>query len=135
MSKINFFGVLTILLLALFSVNSQTAQCTSANSKDLSQYSGRFQLPDGSLLVLREAEGELTARPIFWTSIQVLQRKDGDRFGIEGRDDRKIEFTRDDKGCVSAVTIEGFGADGTFPKAGEEKTPVELLMEGVEGGA
>ncbi len=130
MSKIKFFGALIILLLGFISVSSQTAQCAFTNSKDISQYTGRFQLPDGSLLVLTTIDGELTARPIFWTSIQVLQRKEGDKFGIEGRDDRRIEFTRDDKGCINAVTIAGFGADGTFPKAGEGKTPVELLMEG-----
>jgi hypothetical protein len=130
MSKINVSGVLVILLLAFISVNSQTAQCTSVNSKDLSQYTGRFLLPDSSLLVLATTDGELTARPIFWTSIQVLQRKEGDKFGIEGRDDRRIEFTRDDKGCINAVITRGFGADGTFPKAGEGKMPVELLMEG-----
>ncbi len=136
MSSIKILGLLGILFLSFIPVNSQTRGCgPSGDQKDLSQYSGRFQLPDGSLLVLTTAQGELTARPIFWTSIQVLQRKDGDKFGIEGRDDRKIEFTRDDKGCINAVVIAGFGADGTFPKAGEEKTPVELLMEGLEGGA
>jgi tetratricopeptide (TPR) repeat protein len=117
-----------ILLLAFLAANAQTA-CT-ADANDLMQYNGRFVFPDGSLLVLRQADGQLTARPIFWTSLQVLERKSGDAFGIEGRDDRKVEFVRDAGGCISAVTLAGFGADGTFPKAGEEKMPVEYLLDG-----
>jgi len=134
MSFIKIFGAGVILFLSFFYVNSQTAkkiECGRASDqKNISQYSGRFQMADGSVLIFREIDGELTARPIFWTSLQVLQRKNGDAFGIEGRGDRQIEFVRDDKGCVSAVKIAGFGTDGTFPKLGEEKTPVEFLLDG-----
>src|ERR1041384_8309186 len=108
MSKIKIPGVLTVLLLTSFLVNSQTGGCGggTGNSKDLSQYGGRFELPDGSLLIIKENGGELTARPIFWTSIQALERKDGDKFGIEGRDDREIEVVRNGPGRISPVTVD-----------------------------
>ena len=130
MSSIKILGAIVILFVTFLSTYSQNIQCQPGDAKNLSQYAGRFQLPDGSLLVLSDVNGELTARPIFWTSTQALQKKDGDTFGIEGRDDRQIEFIRDAQGCVNAVRIAGFGADGTFPRAGTPKTPVELLMEG-----
>jgi hypothetical protein len=131
MSSIKILSLLGILFLSFIPGNSQNTGCgRAADPKDISQYSGRFQLPDGSVLIFREIDGELTARPIFWTSLQVLRRKDGDLFGVEGRDDRQIEFVRDGKGCVGAVRIAGFGADGTFSRLGEEKTPVEFLLDG-----
>jgi hypothetical protein len=130
MSSIKIFGTIGILLLSFLYTYSQNIQCRPEDPKNLSPYVGRFQLPDGSALIFSEAGGELTARPIFWTSLQVLQRKTGDLFGIEGRDDRQIEFIRDGQGCINAVKIAGFGADGTFPRLGEEKIPVELLMSG-----
>jgi tetratricopeptide (TPR) repeat protein len=87
-------------------------------------------MPDGSVLIAREIDGELTLRPIFWRSLQPLRQKKGDAFGIEQREDRQVEFVRDAGGCVNAVKIAGFGDDGTFPRLGSEKAPIETLLDG-----
>lgn len=87
-------------------------------------------MTDGSVLIVKEIDGELTLRPIFWRSLQPLARKTGDAFGIPGRDDRKVSFVRDGGGCVNGITIAGFGDDGTFPRLGNEKVPIELLLDG-----
>lgn len=87
-------------------------------------------MSDGSVLIVREIDGELTLRPIFWRSLQPLRQKSGDAFGIEQREDREVEFVRDGGGCVSAVRVRGFGDDGTFPRLGNEKTPIETLLDG-----
>lgn len=87
-------------------------------------------MSDGSVLIVREIDGELTLRPIFWRSLQPLRQKSGDAFGVEQREDREVEFVRDAVGCVSSVRVKGFGDDGTFPRLGNEKTPIETLLDG-----
>ena len=87
-------------------------------------------MPDGSVLIVKEIDGELTLRPIFWRSLQPLRQKSGDAFGVEQREDRQVEFVRDAGGCVNAVKIAGFGDDGTFPRLGNEKVPIETLLDG-----
>ncbi|MEO8649669.1 MAG: hypothetical protein ABI539_10935 [Acidobacteriota bacterium] len=110
--------------------NTAIRTCSQAQTSELSQYEGRFSNDDGLVLVSKISDGELTVRPIVWTSVQILQRVSDDSFGIEGRDDRKISFGRDSTGCVESATIVGFGADGTFKRLGVEKAPIELLLSG-----
>jgi len=107
-----------------------TKACSQNDPNDLDRYAGRFAMDGGLVLVSRVVDGELTVRPIVWTSVQTLRRTSGDSFGIEGRDDRKIAFGRDAGGCVDSVTINGFGSDGTFRKLGGERVPIELLLSG-----
>jgi tetratricopeptide (TPR) repeat protein len=107
---------------------TQTNSCPQ--TAGFSQYEGRYRMPDGSVLIVREIDGELTLRPIFWRSLQPLRQKSGDAFGVEQREDRLVEFVRDPGGCVNAVKIAGFGDDGTFPRLGNEKVPIETLLDG-----
>lgn len=87
-------------------------------------------MTDGSVLIVKEIDGELTLRPIFWRALQPLKQRTGDAFGIEQREDRFVEFVRDAQGCVNAVKISGFGDDGTFPRLGDGRAPVEFLLAG-----
>lgn len=102
----------------------------SIKTSGFSQYAGRYRLSDGSVLIVEESDGELTLRPIFWRAVQPLSRRGGDSFGVEQREDRKVEFLRSAEGCVTAVKIEGFGDDGVFPRLNAEKVPIEFLLAG-----
>ena len=128
MSKIQFprIAVLAIMLIACsIPAHSQPLRkpnaaksCSQNDSNDLEQYAGRFAMDGGLVMV---ADGDLTVRPIVWTSVQTLRRTSGDSFGIAGRDDRRIAFGRDAGGCVNSITVTGFGSDGTFRKLGDER--------------
>lgn len=99
------------------------AACTS--------YEGRYAMPDVSVLLISKRDGGLTARPIFWRSVQELESDGTDSFVVPDRRSRKLIFERDARGCVTAVKLTGFGdGDGTFPRLGPELTAAELLMNG-----
>lgn len=96
-------------------------------------YPGRYAMADGSVLLVRQgADGQLSMRPIFWRSEQVLRHRDGDAadsFGIAEREDRQVSFRRDARGCVTAVQLGGYGDDTPMPLLTGGKLPIELLME------
>jgi tetratricopeptide (TPR) repeat protein len=123
--------LLPVILIFVLTGAAQENPCAlPAGASAFAPYEGRFKMPDGSVLIVREIDGELTLRPIFWRSMQPLIRKSGDEFGIAERADRKVGFVRDGGGCVNAISVTGFGADGTFPRLGPEKTPIESLLDG-----
>ncbi len=95
-------------------------------------YPGRYAMTDGSVLRVRKAaDGQLTLRPLFFRSEQVLRPAGDDRFGIEERADRTVAFQRDAGGCVVAVVLTGFGADAPLLRLadGAPRLPAELLMD------
>lgn len=96
-------------------------------------YAGRYAMGDGSVLLVRQgAKQQLSMRPIFWRSEQVLRHREGeaaDSFGIFERDDRTVTFQRDARGCISAVQLGGFGDDTLMPRLTGGRLPIELLMD------
>jgi tetratricopeptide (TPR) repeat protein len=135
MNKLSPHIFLAILLAFFISAEAQTAEkiksCgNQADSDPFSQYAGRFGTSGGSVLFVEEQAGELTLRPVFWRAAQPLRRISGDDFEVEDRTDRKVSFVRNAESCVVSVKIIGFGDDGTFPRLGDEKVPLELLFAG-----
>jgi tetratricopeptide (TPR) repeat protein len=111
-------------------VRSQIKPCSN-QPDELSSYVGRYLRDDGLVLLIEDSDGELTLRPLFWRSIQPVERLNGDSFDVKGRADRKVDFTRDANNCVAAAKVAGFDEDsGTFYRLGDKKAPLELLFSG-----
>lgn len=127
-------GILVAVLLFVSGICAQAAENSSdakcGGSSHLAQYEGRYELADGLVLIAKVVDGELTVRPIVWTSVQALEPTGCDSFGIKGRSDRRVSFGRNADGRIDEVTIAGFGSDGTFKKLGEEKLPIEAILAG-----
>lgn len=103
---------------------------------DLHEYEGRYEQSDGNAVIVQIRRGVLTARPVFWRSIQTLAADGPDRFHVAERPERKAVFSRDAAGRIAALTVNGIGHDGPMPRITHERPlPSELIMSGHAGTA
>lgn len=94
-------------------------------------YAGRYRMSDGSVLLVSWRDAVLTARPIFWRSVQQLVPGGMHTFVVPDRPDRKLVFTCGNAGKITGVQLVGFsGADEPLPRIGPGLTPAELLIQG-----
>jgi tetratricopeptide (TPR) repeat protein len=119
---------LSLMLLLPVGVRAQS-DCRPASG--IAQYTGRYQTPDGSLMIFQNEAGKLTAGPVFRADKVPLEQKGADKFLLQGRADRSIEFVRDANGCVNSVKISRPGHEDVFLKASDAKTPLEFLSDGL----
>lgn len=93
------------------------------------QYTGRYAVPEGTVLLIYSREKLLVVRPIFWPSEQVLTETSPDHFEVANRPNRKAVFERDANHCVVAMTMSETESDGRLVKmADADIAPVELLF-------
>jgi pimeloyl-ACP methyl ester carboxylesterase len=109
-----------LVLIAVLLLDSRAHACDD--------YTGSFRQPDGAPLKVYLRDRNLILRPAFWTAEQRLTRTNGDRFVVPDRLERTATFNRDGHGCVSAVSLTGFGIDGPLPRL-DRKTAVDLFFE------
>ncbi|HEX6085424.1 MAG TPA: prolyl oligopeptidase family serine peptidase [Thermoanaerobaculia bacterium] len=96
-----------------------------------SDYTGRYQQSDGNVVYVTQQKGTLIVRPLFWRATQELVPDGEDRFHSRERPERKALFTRDEKGRVVSLTMNGIGHDAPMPRlTHERRVPAELLMHG-----
>jgi hypothetical protein len=126
-------GVMLLLALAGTSAAAQADQgsSTKAVTAGCSDYAGRYLMPDRTVLIVAWRDGVLTARPIFWRSVQRLAPAGKNTFAVPERPERQLVFQCGDAGRVTSVSLLGFSDGGErLPRIGPELTPSELLMQG-----
>lgn len=88
-------------------------------------------MPDQSVLIVSWREGVLTARPIFWRSVQQLIAAGVHTFAVPDRPERKAIFQCNDAGQIISVRLIGFSdSDEPMPRIGPGLTASEVLMQG-----
>jgi len=98
---------------------------------DLTEYCGRYQQQTGHVLIVSMQADRLTIRPVFWRSVQILERVEGDRFRVTDRPDRSATFMRDGRGAIVAVETTGLGSEPRAPRITTSRpVAAELLMNG-----
>jgi hypothetical protein len=115
----------------LWFILSAAAGLSAQSAGGCNSYAGRYEMPGQSVLLVSVRDDKLTARPIFWRSVQQLEPAGPDRVAIADRPERQLVFERDGRGCVSAVRAVNFEqAEATFRKVGPALLPAELLLSG-----
>ena len=110
-------GILTIFLLAFFSVSAQ--------------YAGRYTDGRDYAVYFQQTKYGLTIRPVIWTATQVLRETSKDKFEVVDRASRGAEFKRDRSGRVVGVSIRGMDGEGLdLRKTDAPLLPVELFLAG-----
>jgi pimeloyl-ACP methyl ester carboxylesterase len=120
------FRALVLLLLAAVPAFAH-ADCKAVVGD--TQYTGRYAVPDGTVLLVYSREKLLIARPIFRSAEQVLSETSPDHFEVANRPKRKAVFERDEDRCVVAMAMSETDSDGRLVKlADADIAPVELLF-------
>jgi hypothetical protein len=96
-----------------------------------SDYTGRYQQGDGNVVYVTRQGGTLIVRPLFWRATQELVPDGEDRFYSRERPERKAVFTRDERGRIVSLTMNGIGHDAPMVRlTHDRRVRAELLMHG-----
>ena len=106
------------------------------SSAGLSDYAGRYESSDGTIVVVEARDGALSLRPLFWSVSQPLVAAGEDRFSVAERPERIVTFHRDGAGVVS-VSVRNMGLlDGPMARIRDDRPrAAELLRAGRAGEA
>ena len=97
---------------------------------DLGPYEGLYAKGSLDFLTVSLEERGLTARPLFWRSVQSLYRSGADTFYVVDRRDRTLIFTRSTDGSISGVNAAGLGPDGFYRRVADEEKPAIMGLFG-----
>ena len=124
--------MLTMSLLVFGQDHSRKDECyVSHYGNEFKEYEGSYKIDNYGLVTVRLEMGDLLLRPGFWTTTQHLKRLDHDSFVVKRHERLSATFTRNGKGEVDAVELNGFQKEkGVYSRIKAGSHPVELILTG-----
>jgi hypothetical protein len=131
-----------ILLAFLFFVpftrsSAQTGNTTSASPCYASvypltfrEYTGTYIMNEFYYVNVKLANGELSFKPLFWTTTQHLRQVAKDSFEVKDHERFRAVFRRDSRGQVTGLELFGYREESGHYRKQQEIQPLEYIFKG-----